>query len=273
MTGVKLHTQTETVSSPGHLMVTVTDTEPSHGNDGIFKEQCSVCGHVNEVITPGDPHVYTVVTSTPKSCTVNGLEVYKCTVCGDSYELTYPAEGHNYVSGDEVLSCASDGTKEYTCTRCGDVISENIEVPPHKTSLTIDRAPTCEEDGLRRKVCTVCGYTEDQILPKTGHDYGKGKIVTEADYFAEGSRKFVCKNDKNHVKEEIIPKKPGGEGIIIAWVSGSVLLLVIIILPFIVLGRKKLKAVSAESAVMITEEISENATSEEEVEEEDNVKC
>ncbi len=253
LNGVKTHTQTETVSSPGHIMVTVTNTEASHGNDGIFKERCSVCGYVNEVITPGDPHVYTVVTSTPKSCTVNGREVYRCTSCDDSYEVPHPAEGHDYVSGDEALNCASDGTKEYVCKNCGDVVSENIEVPPHKTELKIDRTPTCEEDGLRRKVCTVCGFTEEQILSKIGHDYGEGKTVTEPDYFAEGSRKFVCKNDKNHVKEEILPKKSGGEFIITCTVAGSVVLLAIIILPFIILGRKKLRAISAESAEVLEE--------------------
>ena len=268
MSGIKTHTQTETVSSPGHIMVTVTNTEASHGNDGIFKERCSVCGYVNEVITPGDPHVYTVVTSTPKSCTVNGREVYRCTSCDDSYEVSHPAEGHDYVSGDEVLNCASDGTKEYVCKNCGDVVSENIEVPPHKTELVIDRAPTCEVDGMRRKVCTVCGHTEDQILPKTGHDYGDGEVVTEPDYFAEGSIKYVCKNDKDHVKTEVIPKKPGGDKIIAASVAGSVILLAVIVLPFIILGRKKLKVISEESAEALETIETESA---EEVTEEETV--
>ena len=253
MTGVKIHTETETVSSPGHIMITITDTEASHGTDGIFKERCSVCGHTNEVITEGDPHVYKVTLSTPESCTVNGRDVYECTVCGDTYEVSHTATGHNYISGDEELSCASDGTKEYTCTKCGDVISEDVEVPSHKLQLEIDKAPSCEEDGLRRMVCAVCGYTGDQVLPKTGHDFGEGKTVTEPNYFAEGSRKFVCKNDKSHVKEEIIPKKPGGDTIMIVSVAGCVVLLSLIVIPFIILGRKKLKKVSEETAEALSE--------------------
>lgn len=264
---IAVHRETEVISSTGHAMVTQIDTEASHGVNGIFRQVCSTCGWVYEVVTPGDPHVYERIAFTEVSCTSDGVETFECTVCGDTYDVVTASAGHNYVSGNEPLTCASDGTKEYTCTVCGDVISEGVEVPPHKTELKIDRVPTCEEDGLRRMVCTVCGHTEDQVLTKTGHAFDEGKTVTEADYFAEGLSRFTCKNDKDHVREEVLPKKPGGEWIITGAVAGVVVLLALIVLPFVILGRKRLKAISAESAEALeeietesTEEVSEKET-------------
>lgn len=245
---IAVHRETEVISSTGHAMVTQVDTAASHGTDGIFRQVCSTCGWVYEKVTPGDPHIYERLSMTEATCTSDGTEVFECTICGDTYENVTSATGHDYVSGNEPLTCASDGTKEYTCTLCGDVISEGVEVPPHKTELKIDRVPTCEEDGLRRMVCTVCGYTEDQVIAKTGHAFDEGKTVTEADYFAEGLIKFTCKNDKSHIKEEIIPKKPGGEMIIVGASAGCVLLLGLIVMPFIILGRKRLRRISEESA-------------------------
>ena len=262
MANVKIHTQTETVSSPGHRMETLTDTKASHGVDGIFKEKCTVCGHVNEVVTEGDPHIYELTLSSPKSCTVNGRNVYKCTVCDDTYEVTIAAEGHNYVSGDEVLSCSSDGTKEYTCTVCGDVVSENIEVPSHKLVLTINSSPDCENDGLRRMTCTVCGYEKDQVLPKTGHDYDDGKVTSEADYFTEGMIHYVCRNDKSHTKDVTLPMKTGRNKIIAGIILGCTAATALIVLTLVLLARKKLKSIALEGAALL-ESMVEGTDSEE----------
>ena len=39
--------------------------------------------------------------------------------------------------------------------------------------------PTCTETGYRQRQCVKCGILDDEVMPKTGHTYGKGKITRE----------------------------------------------------------------------------------------------
>ena len=68
----------------------------------------------------------------------------------------------------------------------------------YSTELTVDKQPTCTEDGSQSYHCERCGDKKDsQIIPATGHDWGKPVWEWSEDY-SGATVTFTCKNDNTH---------------------------------------------------------------------------
>ena len=50
--------------------------------------------------------------------------------------------------------------------------------------------PSCTETGIRRRTCLTCGENEDEVIPVTGHSFGKG-AVTDKSIFGSTTL-YVC---------------------------------------------------------------------------------
>ena len=55
----------------------------------------------------------------------------------------------------------------------------------------ITKAPTCTENGVKTWYCG-CGATKTEMLPATGHAYGKWTITTEVTVFAPAVQTRTC---------------------------------------------------------------------------------
>lgn len=255
---ISIHRQNEYYPATGHALTVQIDTPASHAVDGLLRECCTNCGGVFDTVRYGDPHVFVNVESVAVTCEADGRDTYECTVCAYTYADAYTALGHQYESDGEPLTCASDGTKEYTCKRCGDVVSENIEVPPHTFELSETVEPTCEADGKTVVKCSVCALTEETVIPAIGHSYAaEGEERIAPTYFAEGLRVFVCENDEEHSRTEVIEKKPGGIFIIIAVVAAVVALTAGIALLTVKGARRRLAEIGDETAEVLMGDVSE----------------
>ena len=88
----------------------------------------------------------------------------------------------------------------------------------HSLSFVPESPAGCETDGAKAHyICSGCDkWFEDAlalveitnkstaVLPKTGHRWDGGVIVTEATSDTPGMRLFTCRNDSSHTKTEII---------------------------------------------------------------------
>lgn len=73
------------------------------------------------------------------------------------------------------------------------LLQANINLHTWKNS-TITKEPNCMETGLKTCTCSVCNETYDEVLPKTGHKYGLGKVVKEPKCSKPGLAVYTCEN-------------------------------------------------------------------------------
>ena len=100
---------------------------------------------------------------------------------------------------------AATCTEPATCKRgCGYTEGEALG---HDYKYETTKEPTCTEKGEYRKYCANgCGEEEISEIEALGHEWGEWKVVKEASYTEEGSKKRVCENDESHVETETIAK-------------------------------------------------------------------
>ncbi len=100
---------------------------------------------------------------------------------------------------------AATCTEPATCKRgCGYTEGEALG---HDYKYETTKEPTCTEKGEYRKYCANgCGEEEISEIEALGHEWGEWKVVKEASYTEEGTKKRVCENDENHVETETIAK-------------------------------------------------------------------
>lgn len=142
---------------------------------GFLYSECP-CGYVREK-TPIAPAEHDIsVTDKKTTCTEDGLYKEECLVCGTVIsEKVESALGHKEKSNYEVIAlptCTQDGLLCKKCSVCDEITSKKTapmigHTPSKNRSVT---PATCTEDGCEASVCTVCGETYDElILPMTGH--------------------------------------------------------------------------------------------------------
>ena len=67
------------------------------------------------------------------------------------------------------------------------------EHPDHVFDPLTNTPATCTDDGRIAGTCTVCGYSMDTVLPAYGHDWDKGKVLSEPDGLLCGFIEHTCR--------------------------------------------------------------------------------
>ena len=161
----------EVLPALGHDYAVIEEIPAKHGQDGLLRKRCTVCGDETEEVTPAEPHEYAVIEEVPAECAADGRLTERCTICGDVKTTTLPALGHDYEVEKHVdPTYEEDGYEILVCARCGDEKTEVLSVCPHEFDTTED-PPTCTVPGRRTSTCRLCGYVKIEELPAPGHRY------------------------------------------------------------------------------------------------------
>ena len=143
----------------------------------------------------------------------NGERLYTCKICDYSYTEPIPATGHIWSEWiiDKEPTCTQDGHRYRICDKVPTDIHKEEEIIPktgvhqYKEEIT---PPTCDENGLKKYVCVTCGDYYTESIPALGHEYGEWIIDKEAGENEKGHKYRICKHDKTHKEEKVIPKLP-----------------------------------------------------------------
>lgn len=139
-------------------------------------------------------HKYTK-TVIPPTCTEKGYTLHACD-CGYEYKDNFVNPKHDFILVEYVEpTCEKEGRETYKCSRCGE---EQVNVLPatgHKFGKWIEQTkPTCTESGTEVRQCSKCGKKETRSVKKTGHNFSEWRI--------EGD--FKIRDCKNCGKTETI---------------------------------------------------------------------
>lgn len=109
-------------------------------------------------------------------------------------------------------ACEMDGKTTYTATAqvnsktYSDQKEEDFPKTGHMIVEDAVKEATCEEDGLTAGThCSVCDEVllEQEVFPKTGHQYDLTNAVWKWDGFASAKLKVTCTHDASHVQEYV----------------------------------------------------------------------
>ncbi len=198
--------ETRLVPATGHRYQAFV-TEPTCTEEGYVVYTCH-CGSSYTVID-GDAkghslgNWYTVVSAT---CTEAGEERTDCLYCDYFETYTVPAVGHRYESMVTEPTCTAGGYTTYTCTACGDVYTADyVDAKGHAFGdrYTVIEG-TCVSDGVERMDCSVCGYSEQQILPATGHSYQASVIAPTCTNV--GYTEYTCHCGSSYMEDYVDAK-------------------------------------------------------------------
>ena len=166
------------------------------------------------------------------TCTEDGLvPYYVCALCcqltdanGNLIADPLLPAGHNYEWVDEVApTCTEPGiVGHYTCTLCDRDFDENKAPLADLSIAATGHTPgTAVRENVIAATCTVNGGYDEVVYcvncpaevsrthvktPAAGHNWGEWEVIKQATVSEEGLMRRVCKNDTDHVEEEIIPK-------------------------------------------------------------------
>ncbi len=189
----------ETISATGHSWNDGEITTPADcETPGVMTFTCAACAeqYTEQIDALGHDMVYTPVKEA--TCTEAGESA--SAYCGrcDYVEVSgsiIPALGHDWsVTSRVEVTCTTDGSISYDCSRCDETKVETTKATGHQYSSVVAE-PTCTEDGYTTHTCSACGdeYV-DNVIPKTGHDYGDGSVVQIATCTDDGLRTYTCAN-------------------------------------------------------------------------------
>ena len=114
--------------------------------------------------------------------------------CDDWCPITDNTQKDGYglhTAGDWIVDNAETGAKHKECTVCGYIMETASNHICSWDVSRITKAPTCTKNGVKTWYCG-CGATKTEILPATGHTYGKWTITTEATVFAPAVQTRTC---------------------------------------------------------------------------------
>ena len=132
-------------------------------------------------------HKYTK-TVIPPTCTEKGYTLHTCD-CGYEYKDNFVNAKHNYILVEYVEpTCEKEGRETYKCSICGEEKVEILPATGHKFGKWIEQTkPTCTENGTEVRQCSNCGKKETQPIKATEHKFSAWRI--------EGNLKIRdCKN-------------------------------------------------------------------------------
>ena len=174
----------------------VIDSAPTCQVEGSKHKTCTKCGHKEiepiAVDTVNGHKFYREKVTKAPTCTEKGEKTKKCRYEGCGYSVVVaelPALGHT--AGDyktiTPATCEAEGSKILTCAVC-------------KTN----GEPTEIGEPIKDDKGNVTGYDGQAIkIDAIGHDWaisGKPELKEDNNYY----QKYVCNNDANHVKEELV---------------------------------------------------------------------
>ena len=139
----------------------------------------------------------------------NCTEKATCSVCGEKYG-DIDSDAHAWTVS---YNWSEDG-KACTATKaCANNAEHNLTAEATVTSVVAKEA-NCSVMGDTQYTATFAAdWAETQVtvrtdiaIDKDAHEWGEWKVVKEASYTEEGSKKRVCENDESHVETETIAK-------------------------------------------------------------------
>ncbi len=191
----------------GHNYVVTGSVAATCTTQGYDVYTCTVCADTyNKTTTPATGHQFVPKGFTEPTCTSYGFTTYECvnSDCKESFTADYiSAKGHNYIANVIAPTCDTEGYTTYHCDVChhirtnanGDVYKDNFtNRTDHVLNVVKTINATCTEGGKVVKTCVVCGKDVVEVLPATGHNWGKKEVV-DATCTAEGYTKYTCTND------------------------------------------------------------------------------
>lgn len=112
---------------------------------------------------------------------------------------------------EKTASCTENGySGDKYCKECGIILSEGAVIPAlghdYKVKTPAKKA-TCVEDGKEADLqCSRCGdVIEGDVIPATGHKWGKWKVTKEPTALKTGTKERTCSNC-GAKETETIPK-------------------------------------------------------------------
>lgn len=237
----------DTIPATGHTWSKYYSFDES---DKSLYTVCEICGAINEesrTLCNGTPDngwdsSGRPVPSETASCTSAGK--YRVSDRYGDYKIVeVPAVGHSW-SREIVVkepTCKETGQEliKSTCERCGETQEEffrNIPKVPHEAedpdtdnwAYYVDEngqelKESCEDYGLKSAECKYDGCDEKlfELISPTGHDWGKGEVVTKATSTKSGLLKYTCTHGCGATKTEVIPATGGQEAVDAAAAAGT----------------------------------------------------
>lgn len=189
---------TDKTAKVPHVLSVVDQKAPTCAEDGYETRACANCDYTETKVLPATGnHVYDNAVTKEATCTEDGVMTYTCKECGTTYTEVIPAIGHNFGKTEVVeATCTENGYTVYTCTNPGcteTYTTDETDKIDHVLSVVDQKAATCTEDGFVKKACANCDYTETEVIPATGHNFGKTE-VNEPTCTTEGGTRYTCTN-------------------------------------------------------------------------------
>lgn len=143
--------------------------------------------------TTGCAHTYERVTVREMTCTDPEESKHVCTKCGKETGpyITQPTEYHTVDGVELPADCAYDLFVGKSCDKCGADIEAREDIT--HDFLATSTPATCTEQGVTANTCTVCGYSEESVLPATGHNMLKYNFLLPSCRSA-GYEEYRCSN-------------------------------------------------------------------------------
>lgn len=167
-------------SAKGHSFSEPKIKAPTCSEEGYTYRECADCGEIEideTSYTAKSDHTFEQHIITEPTCLQEGYAEFTCTVCGFSYRESVDKVDHDWEAKVTPPTHTEQGYTTYTCRFCELTKRENFTNPiPYDLKFTVLTEPTCTEDGTGIGICKDgCGYTEQQVLPKLGHDFGEAE--------------------------------------------------------------------------------------------------
>ena len=194
---------------PASHTVARTEIPATCTEDGMFYEECSVCGEfLDSGIIEATGHTTVTDKKVEPTCTSTGLTAGShCSVCGVIFtaQEVIPALGHVEYDITTEATCTESGLIETYCSRCGDKLGEEVIAALGHDSVREEKAATCAQRGMFIEKCARCNKTISAgVLPALGHDYVG--VVTDATCSESGFTKYTCSRcGDNYVDDETDP--------------------------------------------------------------------
>ena len=201
------HTETETVSAPGHNLIDKVGKAATCTDAGYTAyKACTKCDHIEGKDTVGalGHDMDAGVITTAPTCNDEGIKTYTCKRgCGHTETETVSAIDHDMDGGaiTTAPTCTEAGVKTYTCKRgCGYTTTETLDAIGHNLIDNAGKAATCTDAGYTAyKTCTRCDHIEGKdTIGALGHDMDAGVITTAPTCTEEGVKTYTCKRQCGH---------------------------------------------------------------------------
>ena len=190
-------------------------------DNGLLKQQCSLCNDVIETVDTTTGHLYGEFLYTVEpTCTVVGTVRSTCSRCGDYLEYQTTTIDHEYkLAKTNEPTCTTYGTEIYECEYgCGASYTKTTasmlphdwvvqeypyywDVPPYESLAEISKA-TCTEPALYYSSCKDCltiNYNEEDagyLGEALGHQLTEEEVVVDESYYMHtGSMGYKCLRD------------------------------------------------------------------------------